>query len=804
MVVNYIKLAWRNLWKRKSFTLLNIIGLSVAFGVAILLCTAALFDLSFDKFHQNIGSLYKVYNTLQTPKGAEATVTQPVPLATALRSEVPGVERISRFGGGPVTVTVGEKEIRMGSIRVDADFFEMFSYPVARGAAQHLLRERSDLVLTEESAKRFFNDGDAVGKTVLVNIDGKDQLFTITTVLKNIPRSSSVRFDMAMRFENYGGYEGNASRWDNMDHEVFVQLSTATNAAQFEERSRSFTNLHFAEEIAAAKRDGAKPDAGGQFRQLRLMPFADNHFVRYDNGMAIASRSKIFLIIGIALLIVFIACVNFINMSIGTSVQRLREIGMRKTLGAAKGQLFFQFWGESLVVFLFSVGLGVLLSNLLLESFKTLFRIQASFAEVVTPTVLMGFVLTVFVITLLAGGYPALLLSKLGTLQSLKGKLETTGRHRLRNTLIITQFTIAIVLISGTLVLRGQLNYMQGKDLGFNKEQVIAFPLNGKKDGRVAMQLLRNELQGKPGIMNVSASDNILGLGKDGSSYGSVLTFEHKGRTVATNMLVVDYEYPETLDMKLVTGRSFQQTYGADSVTVMINEAMAKELGEADPLTGYITYDDSVKYNVIGVVKDYHFQGFDKKIEPITFFLKDDWEIRNAYVKVSPQHLAQSMETVKAAWKKVDPNAEFLGSFLDENVGRTLRQEKVMTTIITSGAAIAIVLSCVGLFAIALLVVAQRTKEIGIRKVVGAGVGSITFLLSKDFLKLVLIALFVSLPLAWLLMSKWLEGYAYRITLTPWYFLAAGVMAVVIAFGTISLRTVKAARANPVKSLRTE
>jgi hypothetical protein len=491
-------------------------------------------------------------------------------------------------------------------------------------------------------------------------------------------------------------------------------------------------------------------------------------------------------------------------MSIGTSVQRLREIGMRKTLGAAKAQLFFQFWGESLTVFLFSVALGCLLSNYLLESFKTLFRIQASFAEVVTPTVLIGFVLTVLVITLLAGGYPALLLSKLGTLQSLKGKIDTSGRHRLRNTLIVIQFAIAVLLISSTLVFRSQLRFLQDKDLGFNKEQVIAFPLNGKKDGRLAMQLLRNELQEKPGILGVSASDNILGLGKDGSSYGSVLTFEHKGRTVATNMLVVDYDYPETLDMKLAAGRSFKRRYGTDSLTVLVNEAMAKELGDADPLTGYILFDDSVRHNVIGVVKDYHFQGFDKKIEPITFFLKNDWELRNAYVKVSPQNLAQSMELVKAAWKRVEPGAEFLGSFLDENIERTLRQEKVLTSIITSGAVIAIVLSCVGLFAISLLVVAQRTKEIGIRKVVGASAAAITILLSKDFLNLVAIALVIALPFSWLLVSKWLQGYAYRVPLTPWFFVIASVLAIVIAFVTISAQTIRAALASPVKSLRTE
>lgn len=803
MFFNYVKLAWRNLWKRKSFTLLNIAGLTLAFGVAILLCTAALFDLSFDKFHQNGDSLYKLYITVQTPKGAQANVTQPVPLAEALKAEVPGVKKITRYGGGHYNVSYGEKELNMGIAQVDPAFFDMFTFPTIGGATQNLLKEKTDVLLTEDAAKRMFNSTDVVGQTLLVHMDGKPQPFTVKGILQSMPQQSSIRFDMAMRYENHAGYEYNKSRWDNMNHEVYVQLADNIALAQFEQRSRQFTSQHFAEAIATAKRDGAKPDAAGQFQQLRLLPYEHEHFTRYNNGMAEVSRTKDYMIIGIALLILFIACVNFVNMSIGTSVQRLREIGMRKTLGASKGQLFLQFWGESVIVFLFAVVLGIFLSSALLESFKTLFRVNASFGSVITPQIIVGFVLSVLLITLIAGGYPALLLSKLGTLQSLKGKLEVSGKNRLRNSLIVIQFTIAVLLISSTLVLQGQLDYMQHKDLGYNKEEVIAVRLNGARPERETLQLLRNELRGKPGVISVSASDNILGLGKDGSTFGSVLTFDHKDRSVRTNMLVVDYGYPETLDMKLVAGRSFDPAYGNDSNAVMINEAMAKELEESDPLSAGIMFD-SVRHSIIGVLKDYHFQGFDKSIEPITFFLKKDWELRNAYIKVEPTNLAQAMETVQAAWKKVEPKAEFLGSFLNENIGRALRQEKVMTTIITSGAVIAIVLSCVGLFAIALLVVAQRTKEIGIRKVVGAGVGNLAFLLSKDFLKLVLIALLIAIPIAWLLTSKWLETYAYRIVLTPWYFLGAGLLAVMIAFLTISYRTIKAAKANPIKSLRTE
>jgi putative ABC transport system permease protein len=804
MIKNYFKLAWRNLSKRKSFTILNVIGLSVAFGVAILLCTAALFDLSYDKFHKNAGSLYKVYTTLQSPKGPQAGSAHPVPFAPVLKSEVPGIKKITRYRSGPVTITYSTKELNMAVARVDADFFEMFSFPVLLGNQGRPLQNLTDVAITEETAAKLFNTTEAIGKTITLRIDEEDKPFTVNAVLKSLPQESSTRFDVAIRFESGGNYENNIDRWNNMNHEVYLQLQPNSTAAEFEKRSRQFSNLHYKDDIENAKRDGAKADVNGQYQQLRLLPLVDEHFVRFDNGIAKVNKARVFMIIGISLLILLIACVNFINMSIGTSVQRLREIGMRKTLGAAKAQLFFQFWGESVMVFLSSVILGALLSNLLLEQFKTLFRIQASFAAVITPAIGIGFLISFLLITFIAGGYPALLLSKLGTLQSLKGKLDVSGRNRLRNALIVVQFSIAVVLISGTLVLWSQLKYMQNKDLGFNKEQVIAFPLNGKKNGRMAVQLLRNELQNKPGIISISAADNILGRGKDGSASTSILGFEHKGRVVNTHMLVVDYDYTQTLDMQLVAGRNFDRQYGNDSLSVVINEAMAKELEEKNPLNANVMLFDSVKYSIVGVMKDYHFQGLNKKIEPITMFMKNDWGIYFAFVKAAPQNLPSTFELVKNAWKKIEPNAEFMGSFLDENIERTYREEKVMTTIITSGAIIAILLSCVGLFAISLLVVAQRTKEIGIRKVVGASVNSITILLSKEFLKLVGIALLIATPIAWLMMSKWLEEYAYRITLTPWFFAAAGVLAIVIAFVTISFRTIKAALTNPVKSLRTE
>ncbi|WP_431124775.1 FtsX-like permease family protein [Flagellimonas flava] len=804
MIKNYLKIAWRSLLKNKVFTLLNILGLSVAFGVAILLSMAGFFDLSFDKFHENGDAIYKVYSIWQNPKGQQVSESHGVPLMPTLKQEVPGIEKATRHLEEEVIISYGEKEINMEVSWVDADFFSMFTFPVVKGKRENPLEKRSDIVLTEEMAHVLFGGENAVGKTVQVLVDGKDKPFNVSAVVANIPENSSIAFEVAMRFEEEASYQENIDAWDSRYHSVYLQLSKNMAPGQFDPATRSLIDINFAQRIANAKRDGALPDADGRFYRFELLPLEDENFVRFKNGALEVVRSGPFLVLGIALLILFIACVNFINMSVAQSGQRLKEIGMRKTLGAKRKQLFFQFWNESLLVFLVSLGIGVFLSVLFLEQFKTIFDTKMSFDVIMTPTIILIFTGAVVLITLLVGGYPAVLLSKLGTLQSLKGKIEISGENRVRDTLMVVQFSIAILLITGTLVLRSQLDFMRNKDLGFNKEQVVSFPMDGKKNSYDALDLLRNELAGNPDILEISGADNNLGYGKDGSVSKSVFGFEYKNRVINTHYLTVDYDYVETLDLEIVAGRNFSRDYSSDRSGVVINEAMAKEFGEKNPLTAYISFNDSIRFPVIGVVKDYHFEELDKNIQPISMMMSTDYPLFYAYVKVAPKNIAKSFDAIKNAWAKIEPNAEFLGSFLDENVNRTFRKEEKINTMITSGSIIAIILSCIGLFAISLLIVTQRTKEIGVRKVIGASVANITFLLTKDFLKLVFIAFLIASPIAWWFMDEWLQNYPFKIDLSIGFFLASGLLATLIALLTISAKTIKAASQNPVKSLRTE
>ncbi|MET1258599.1 ABC transporter permease [Flagellimonas sp. DF-77] len=804
MFKNYMKIALRNLWKNRVFTAINLIGLSVAFGVATLLTMNSVHDLATDGFHENGDSLFLTYITWQIPNGTEVGTSQPTPFARALHDEVPGIARTARVLEDDVVANYQDKELNMDILWTDASFLEMFSFPSIKGKDTKTLRDISSVVLTEEGAQALFGEEEAIGKTVNVQINGADVPFTVRDVIIDCPDQSTMDFQMVLPFEKNPSYEATKERWGAQYHEVYVQLQDGVAADQVERNSHAFTNLHYSNSIEGLKRDGANPNEFGNYLQLGLLPIKDIAFTTYAQGRAETSRSNVYLILGIAFVILFIASVNFINMSLAKSAHRLREIGMRKTLGADKKQLFFQFWGESLFVFGMALALGLALSGLALDEFQTLFRTSATFEVLLSAKIILATLGIVLLITLIVGGYPATLLSRLGTIQSLKGKLELTGKNRVRDALIVLQFSIAILLISGTLILWGQVDFMRNKDLGFDKAQVLSFPLEGKRNSYDAVKLLREELRGRPEIVDITAADNNLGRGKDGSRYTSVWGFGYKGKGIKTNTLTVDYDYVKTLGLELVEGRDFDTTRENDKHAVLINERMAQEMGEDQPLTAFIPVTDSLNYQVIGVLKDYNFQDLSKSIEPLTLFLDREEALQYAYVRVAPNLLMQGVEAVEAAYKKIEPNALFLGSFLDENVDRTFRKERNIASLITSGSIIAIVLSCIGLFAMSLLIVNERTKEIGIRKVIGASVGSITYILTKDFLRLVFLAFLIASPAAWWFAQSWLQQYTYRIDLDWSFFALAGLFALIIALLTISTRTIKAAVSNPLDALRNE
>ncbi|GAB3916112.1 ABC transporter permease [Larkinella terrae] len=806
MLFNYIKIALRNLWKHKTFALVNVIGMSVAFASCLLLFLTAWTQLTFDDFHLNRDQLYMVYDQSGP---TEKSGTMPTPLTPALRKDLmPELTHVTRIveGGGLVQYRNQEFDKRVQF--VDPDFFEMFSFPMRKGNPATALNSLSNVVISEHAARSIFGTADPIGKTLLLRQNEAWKPFVVSGVLGDFPENSSIKFDILARFEAYPEYQTSKNSWDSQFHSVYVQLDKKISETAFEQRLRPFVTKHYAKAIQSRKRDGGQPDENGDLISLRLLPLRDLHFDTEVGGAndSPVKRSYPILLLVVAGFIVLIACINFINLSTARSMTRSREVGMRKVLGALKQQLVFQFWGEALILCLIALVLGSLLAMTLLDQFNSIFRNRTTLSSLFAPGLMLTMGAVFLLITFVAGGYPALFVSRLNTTQILKGKVSLGKTGTVRNTLLIVQFAIATFLIGCTMIAWRQVTFLRNMPLGYNESQVISIPVGGHYNGRQVLNLLRDKLVQQPKVLSVTGAYKNFGRGRDGSSVTSIVGFDHKNRTVRSHWQPVDYDYLKTLDIKLIAGRDFSRQYATDTTTsVVINETMAKQLGEKNPVGTLLNVNDGQPpMQVIGVVKDYHHESLKKTIQPNTLLISHDWPIGYVLVKVAPDNIPATMEVLKKAWEEVAPKSEFQGSFLDENTNRQYQSEERMSKMFISAAGIAILLSCMGLFAIAVMVMAQRTKEIGVRKVLGASVGSIVALLSKDFLQLVLVAIVIATPVAWWMMSQWLEEYAFKISIEWWIFALAGLLAVLIAFATVSFQSIKTALMNPVKSLRSE
>ncbi|MDF2192024.1 ABC transporter permease [Paraflavitalea sp. CAU 1676] len=804
MFSNYIKIAWRNLWKHKTFSVIVVFGMAIAFAASLLLSVTAYHELSYDQFHQNKERIFQLYTESQSPRGVEKSSTLAVPLTPALKSELVDIKHITRWGssGGEIGRYNG-KELNLSIRSVDPDFLSLFTFPISAGDKKAPLRELNDIVITKHAANRFFDKEEAVGKTIDIKTPKGWQSFRVTAVTEDFPENSSLTFDVLSRFEHFSGYDERKDAWDSENHEVFVELREGVTTAAFEKQMQSIVKKYYVQRLEDLKRDGVRPDREGTLMRLRTIPITDIHFNEISNTGAGVSIFYTYLLLSISLFIIFIACVNFVNLSLARSFTRSKEIGIRKVMGALRWQLISQFWGEAFIVSVLALAAGVLIAWLLLPFYKQVFYPSLS-VEMLRSPLLIIYILAAFaLITLIAGGYPAWLVSKFNTIQTVKGKLPVGKSNRLRNSLMVVQFVLSSLLIICTLIVWQQLDYLRNKPLGYNKQQVLSIPVGPDMEGQTVLNLLRNKLAAEPKILSITGTDMNMGRGRDGSSTTSMMGFGYKERTVTTHWLRVDYDFLKTMDVRLLNGRDFDRSYGLDSGGVLINETMAKQLGEKDPLSAVLNLDGG-QLKVLGVVKDYHFKSLHQELAPLTMVIRPNWPLTYIFIRVQPENLPASVAVVEKAWKEVNPKTPYRGSFLDENTDRSYQRETRMSRIFMSGAVLAILISCMGLFAIALLAILQRTKEIGIRKVLGASVPQIVGLVSKDFMLLVMIAIVIASPIAWFTMHKWLQSFYYRIDIAWWVFALAGVMALVIAFITLSMQSIKAALRNPVKSLRSE
>jgi putative ABC transport system permease protein len=800
MFKNYLKIALRNLWKYKVFAGINLVGLSMAIAAGLLLLLTAFRQVSFDRFHEDGDRIYRVFFEEYRASGTERSAVMPAPLTPALREEVPGLSHAVRWGGGPASVIRDGQALDLGIRYADPGFFEVFSFRLLRGNPGQALENLNGVVLTENYAKRIFGQEDPMDQPLEVSLGGTSLNLVVTGIIEDFPENSSIRYGMITRFENSPGYERNKEEWDNRFHFVFVKAGPQVSQAQLEDQMTTVVHKYLSESIEQLKRDGAVPDAEGEVMRLRLQPLYDLHFDRTVEKGGI-SRAFIVGLIIIAGFILAIAAINFINLTLGGALRRAREVGVRKVMGATRVQLMGQFWGEALMVVGISLVIGLALTQWVLPSFNSTFHQSIELTHPHLVPALAGILL---IIGLSGGGYPALVLSRFQAAEVLKGNTQLQRPGRLRNMLMLIQFTFSVLLIACTIIVTQQIQYLRNKPLGFNKDQVVSIPIGHELDDQKTIDRLRNELSAYPEIRSISGTYRNLGMGKDGSLNTSIISFTQEEREWHTFWVPVDYDYLETLEIPLVEGRSFRRDRAADSTSsIIINETFARQLGGGEPVLGKVL-ETNPKREVIGVVKDFHFLSLAEPITPLSLVIPKDFRLNYVLVRIAPDNIVPTMALLDRIWKKINPQSEFQGSFLDENNERLYEAEAAMGKIFTSAASLTIILSCMGLFGIALLAIGQRTKEIGIRKVMGASVSQIVALVSRDFVQIILIGIVLATPLAWWGMRAWLDNYAYRIDIHWWVFPLAGGLALLIAFGTLSWQSVRAARANPVEALRDE
>jgi putative ABC transport system permease protein len=809
MLRNYIKIALRNLWKSRGYAAINVAGLALAFCIGVFLFLTAYQHLTFDSFHADGDRIFKTYFFSNDPDKPAMDGSMPLPLAPALKMEYPELQAVTRVMTGRKSLVEADGKYYDKLINyTDPDFLNVFSFPLMSGSRETVLAELSSVVISNDMAIDLFGGVDPIGNSLRIGSGSDTKDYVITGVLADAPDNSTVRYDALVRMENLPGYQSGKEKWDGASHAVFLKLAPNVDKVAFEGRLRSFTRKYLPQPLAELRKKGAKADAQGDIFTVRLQPLSDIHFNREMSDSKGTPIVVIYVLLGMATFILLIACINFINLSIARSFTRAREVGVRKALGALKSSLFVQIWSESALICVIGFGTGTLLAYSLMPAFNAQFGSKLNMGMTFQPGFVVMILCVVALVTLLAGGYPARQMARFNTIEVLKGKVTTKRPGILRNSLIVTQFTLSCLLTCCTVIAFQQVGHLRQSPVGFDKEQVISIPVGNQVNGRQVLGLLRNKLAGDPSVLSISGSNVNLGKGKDRVTARGVIGFTYKGRAISTDWLLVDYDYLKTLDIKPVAGRDFDRQYAADSVNrIVITQSMAKMIGETDPV-GLILGDDNdttgVKSQIIGVIPDFQLYSVASEVKPITMHISHTEPINYIFVRVNQSSLAAAMDNLKKQWNQVAPQSEFIGSFLNENVDAWYQDEEQLSQVLSLASGVAIVLSAIGLFAIAMLMIEQRTKEIGIRKVMGSSIAGIVILLSRDFVKLVIIALCIAVPLAWWGMQLWLDNYSHRIIISPWIFITVGLAAISIALATVSFQTIKAALMNPVKSLKSE
>jgi len=790
MLKNYFKTAWRNLTKNKVHGLINIGGLSVGLACSMLLFLWIQHETATDAFHTNGDRLYKVYEREYYSTHVDGNYDTPGLLAEELKKQIPEVEEAAMMqeDNDHNALQAGNKILKVEGAAVSASLFRMFTYPLLEGDPNTTLASVTSIAISEKTALQFFGSiQEAMGKTIRFD-NRKD--FMVTGVFANLPSTASRRFDYLIPWESWLTDHPWSRHWDNSGPLTFVLLRKDANATLVDKKIAHFLDNYNKDQSAA------------YHIELGLQKFDEVYLhSQFKDGKVSGGRIEyVYLFSIVAIFIVVIACINFMNLTTARSVKRAKEVGIRKSVGAFRSVLITQFISESLVLTAIAVVIAILLMTLLLPLFNQLTQLQIDLRLVQGSFWLKLLILTLFT-GLLAGLYPAFFLSSFNPVKVLKGSIKlTTGAVWFRKGLVVFQFVLSIVLVISTIVVSRQINYIRNRNLGYDRDNLVYIPIEGELFKKYP--LFKEEALKMPGIQSISqVSDNpsnmdaqTNGVDWEGRDPGTMISFEQPG---------VGYDFVRTMKLQLAEGRDFSKDFPTDKDAYIINETAARQIGYTKAVGRWLVKNGRKGY-IIGVLKDFHFRSLHEQINPMIVEVREAGDYGNILVRIQSGKTREAMAGIESLCKKLNPAFPFTYSFSDQEFQKLYQSEQIAGSLSSIFAVLAILISCLGLLGLVMFTAEQRTKEIGIRKVLGASVTGIVRLMTADFIRLVLIAIVVAIPIAWWAMNQWLDNYAYKTSIGWWTFVLAGGTAVLIALGTISFHAIKAALANPVVSLKSE
>lgn len=795
MIKNYFKTALRNLWRNKVFSLINILGLSVGLACCMLIFLYSKDEISYDRFLDNGNNIYRLTATLNSPDGNVNKLgsTGMVHGPNFARS-IPEIAEFLRLQSCTYNIRQGNEIFSQNALYADSNFFSVFSFPLLYGNPKTALNGIHSAVISEDIAEKYFGKKDVLGRILELGRGEKFEPFVVTAVTRRSPQNSSIKIGMLLPMK-FGQTIWNDDQWINFFLNTFFVLKPGANVRTVQAKLAMVFNNEAASQIKeAADKYGFKDKV--QFGLQSLLQMHLSKDFPPDNGLTDASNPIYsYILTSIALFILIIACINFINLTVAHSLKRAKEIGIRKVVGGGRKQLAIQFLGESFILSFIAFLAALFLVQLILPFFNHLANKALSFSYLFDMQLVLGYIGLFLVTGLLAGFYPALVLSGFNPVQTLYGRFRLTGKNYLSKSLVVFQFTLATFLIIATMIIYSQFSYLVNFNLGYNDKNVAI--VNTTHIDKVKLNLFRNELLKNHSIQDVTADQG-----------GRQQTMAHinSDKQINFEFKHIDENYLPLFQIPIVKGRNFSNDFISDTASAaIVNESFAKAAGWKDPLGKLIDFFYlGKKYTVVGVVKDYHYASLSEKIGPQFFTMNPAYSYKDIFIKLKPGNPAPALNYIETTFKKMFPVLPYQYNFKDEQNTKQYESEAKWKQIITFGALITIFVSCIGLFGLATLSAEKRTKEIGIRKVLGASATIIAGKLSGDFLRLVILAAVIASPLGWWIMNKWLQNYPYRVEVSGWLFGFAAVIVLLIALITISFQAVRAAIANPAKSLRTE